>query len=102
MSRAYKCDRCGALYESYEGENRYDVLKPTKVMINSLAEDILNVYDISVPIQNIGDIVEILGGTIQKKLHFQMAQLKRKGMDLGLLYPHIKTKKEKDLQLRMN
>lgn len=20
MSRAYKCDRCGALYESYEGE----------------------------------------------------------------------------------
>jgi rubredoxin len=38
MSRAYKCDRCGALYESYEGENRYDVLKPTKVMIKLLEE----------------------------------------------------------------
>ena len=36
----------------------------TRRMINSLAEDILNVYDISVPIQNIGDIVEILGGKI--------------------------------------
>ena len=35
MSRAYKCDRCGALYESYEGENRDDVLKPTKVMFRT-------------------------------------------------------------------
>lgn len=35
MSRAYKCDRCGALYESYEGENRYDVLKPTKLIRNT-------------------------------------------------------------------
>ena len=39
----------------------------TRRMINSLAEDILNVYDISVPNQNIDDIVEILGGTIHKE-----------------------------------
>ena len=39
MSRAYKCDRCGALYESYEGENRDDVLKPTKVMFRCTTKD---------------------------------------------------------------
>lgn len=44
MSRAYKCDRCGALYESYEGENKYDVLKPTKVMFRCTTKD-RNYYD---------------------------------------------------------
>jgi rubredoxin len=39
MSRAYKCDRCGALYESYEGENRDDVLKPTQVMFRCTTKD---------------------------------------------------------------
>lgn len=39
MSRAYKCDRCGELYESYEGENRYDGLKPTKVMFRCTTKD---------------------------------------------------------------
>lgn len=39
MSRAYKCDRCGALYESYEGENRDDVLKSTKVMFRCTTKD---------------------------------------------------------------
>lgn len=29
MSRAYKCDRCGKLYESYAAENKYDGLKAT-------------------------------------------------------------------------
>lgn len=32
MSRAYKCDKCGALYEPYEAENIHDGLKTTKIM----------------------------------------------------------------------
>ena len=96
MSRAYKCDRCGALYESYEGENRYDVLKPTKVMINSLAEDILNVYDISVPIQNIGDIVEILGGTIQKETSFSDGAVEKEGDGFRIIVsPYQDEKRER-------
>ena len=51
----------------------------TRRMINSLAEDILNVYDISVPIQNIGDIVEILGGTIQKETSFSDGAVEKEG-----------------------
>lgn len=39
MSRAYKCDRCGELYESYEGESRCDGLKPTKVMFRCTTKD---------------------------------------------------------------
>lgn len=97
MSRAYKCDRCGALYEPYEGENRYDVLKPTlKVMINSLAEDILNVYDISVPIQNIGDIVEILGGTIQKETSFSDGAVEKEGDGFRIIVsPYQDEKRER-------
>lgn len=39
MSRAYKCDKCGALYESYEAENRYDVLKATKIAFRCNTKD---------------------------------------------------------------
>lgn len=47
-------------------------------------------------------IIDCFAGGGGASVGIEMAQLKRKGMDLGLLYPHIKTKKEKDLQLRMN
>lgn len=39
MSRAYKCDKCGALYESYDAENRYDVLKATKIAFRCNKKD---------------------------------------------------------------
>ena len=39
MSRAYKCDRCGVLYESYAAENKYDGLKATKIAFRCNAND---------------------------------------------------------------
>lgn len=38
MSRAYKCDKCGALYEPYEAENN-DGLKATKIRFRCNAND---------------------------------------------------------------
>lgn len=67
-------------------------------MINSLAEDVLSAYNISVPIGNIDEIVEKLGGTIQKEAFFLMVPLRKKEMDLKLLYLLFKMKKENVLQ----
>lgn len=39
MSRAYKCDKCGALYESYAAENIYNGLKATKIMFRCNTND---------------------------------------------------------------
>lgn len=44
MSRAYKCDRCGKLYESYAAENKYDGLKATKITFRCNTKD-GNYYD---------------------------------------------------------
>lgn len=38
MSRAYKCDKCGALYEPYEAENN-DGLKATKIRFRCTQND---------------------------------------------------------------
>ena len=71
----------------------------TRRMINSLAEDVLSAYNISVPIGNIDEIVEKLGGTIQKvSFFFLMVPLRKKEMDLKLLYLLFKMKKENVLQ----
>lgn len=70
----------------------------TRRMINSLAEDVLSAYNISVPIGNIDEIVEKLGGTIQKEAFFLMVPLRKKEMDLKLLYLLFKMKKENVLQ----
>ena len=51
----------------------------TRRMINSLAKDILNVYNISIPVQNIGDIVETLGGTIQREVTFSDGAVEKDG-----------------------
>ncbi len=51
----------------------------TRRMINSLAEDILNIYDIPVPIQNMEEIVEKLGGTIQREVSFSDGTVERNG-----------------------
>nr|DAZ80949.1 MAG TPA: Transcription initiation factor IIE, alpha FINGER, Transcription [Caudoviricetes sp.] len=39
MSRAYKCDKCGALYEPYGAENIYDGLKATKIRFRCNTND---------------------------------------------------------------
>lgn len=68
----------------------------TRRMINSLAEDILNVYDISVPIQNIGDIVEILGGTIQKETSFSDGAVEKEGDGFRIIVsPYQDEKRER-------
>lgn len=51
----------------------------TRKMINSLAEDIRSVYDISVPIQDINDIVKKLGGTIERVNSFSDGAVERDG-----------------------
>ena len=48
-------------------------------MINSLAEDVLSAYNISVPIGNIDEIVEKLGGTIQKEAFFSDGAVEKEG-----------------------
>ena len=51
----------------------------TRRMINSLAEDVLSAYNISVPIGNIDEIVEKLGGTIQKEAFFSDGAVEKEG-----------------------
>lgn len=51
----------------------------TRKMINSLAEDILEIYNISVPVENIFEVVKILGGTIQKENSFLDGTVERDG-----------------------
>lgn len=51
----------------------------TRRMINSLAEDILSVYNISIPIQDINEIVEKLGGTIQRETSFSDGAVEKDG-----------------------
>lgn len=51
----------------------------TRRMINSLAEDVLSAYNISVPIENIDEIVEKLGGTIQKEAFFSDGAVEKEG-----------------------
>lgn len=68
----------------------------TRRMINSLAEDILNIYNISVPIQNIGDIVEVLGGVIQKETSFSDGTVKREGDGFRIIvFPYQDEKRER-------
>ena len=51
----------------------------TRRMINSLAEDVLSAENISVPIGNIDEIVEKLGGTIQKEAFFSDGAVEKEG-----------------------
>ena len=51
----------------------------TRLMINSLAEDILSVYDISVPVQDIDEVVRQLGGTIQNEISFSEGTVEKDG-----------------------
>ena len=51
----------------------------TRRMINSLAEDVLSAYNISLPIGNIDEIVEKLGGTIQKEAFFSDGAVEKEG-----------------------
>ena len=51
----------------------------TRRMINSLAEDVLSAYNIAVPIGNIDEIVEKLGGTIQKEAFFSDGAVEKEG-----------------------
>lgn len=74
-------------------KNMQQSIYVVKFLINSLAEDVLSAYNISVPIGNIDEIVEKLGGTIQKEAFFLMVPLRKKEMDLKLLYLLFKMKK---------
>lgn len=51
-------------------------------MINSLAEDILDIYKIGFRVDDINDLVQKLGGSIQMKKIFPMLHLKKMEMVL--------------------
>ena len=70
----------------------------TRRMINSLAEDVLSAYNISVPIGNIDEIVEKLGGTIQKEAFFSDGAVEKEGNGFKIIYLLFKMKKENVLQ----
>ena len=57
----------------------------TRRMINSLAEDVLSAYNISVPIGNIDEIVEKLGGTIQKEAFFSDGAVEKEGYGFKII-----------------
>lgn len=38
----------------------------SRILINSFAQDIINLYNIQVPIQNINEVVSVLGGRIEE------------------------------------
>lgn len=48
-------------------------------MINSLAEDILDIYKIGFRVDDINDLVQKLGGSIQMKKDFSYASLEKNG-----------------------
>lgn len=57
----------------------------TRLMINSLAEDILSVYDISVPVQDIDEVVRQLGGTIQNEISFSEGTVEKDGESFRII-----------------
>ena len=60
-------------------KNMQQSIYVVKFLINSLAEDVLSAYNISVPIGNIDEIVEKLGGTIQKEAFFSDGAVEKEG-----------------------
>ena len=68
----------------------------TRRMINSLAEDVLSAYNISVPIGNIDEIVEKLGGTIQKEAFFSDGAVEKEGNGFKIIVsPFQEEKRER-------
>lgn len=51
----------------------------TRTMINTLTQDILDSYDIQIPIQNIDDIVVSLGGSVQTGHSFTDGSVTKEG-----------------------
>ena len=75
----------------------------TRRMINSLAEDVLSAYNISVPIGNIDEIVEKLGGTIQKEAFFSDGAVEKEGNGFKIIVsPFQDEKRERDYQFGLD
>lgn len=58
-----------------------------KRIINSLAEDVLNVYDILIPVQRINDVIEKLGGNIQNTSSFSNGTIEKVGEGFIIFVP---------------
>ena len=41
----------------------------TKILINNLTQDIINLYNIQIPIKNINDVVTTLGGSVEESIN---------------------------------
>ena len=57
----------------------------TRMMINSLTQDILVSFDIQVPIQNIDELVASLGGSVQTDYSFTDGAVEKEGESFRIL-----------------
>ena len=64
-------------------------------MINNIAKDIIDIYDIHVPICNINDVVTVLGGRVEENNGICSSAIKKQD-DGFVIYIHLIAQKESD------
>ena len=61
----------------------------TDELINELTQDIIELYDIKIPINNINEVVQKLGGAIEETTNNLIVELKSGMMYLSYLYHYL-------------
>ncbi len=67
----------------------------TRMMINSLTQDILVSFDIQVPIQNIDELVASLGGSVQTDYSFTDGAVEKEGESFRILVSPFQEEKRR-------
>lgn len=67
----------------------------TRNMINSLTKDILDSFDIEIPIQNMDDIVKQLGGSVQEDIRFSDGAVLKEGETFKILVSPFQDEKRR-------
>lgn len=67
----------------------------TRIMINSLTQDILNSFNIPIPIQDIDELVASLGGSIQTDLSYTDGMVIKEGESFKILVSPFQDEKRR-------
>lgn len=66
-----------------------------KTMINSLTQDILEAFEIQIPIQDIDGLVTLLGGSVQTDFNFTDGAVKKEGESFRILVSPFQDEKRR-------
>ena len=74
-----------------------------KKIINDLSQDIINIYKINVPVNNIYDVVSLLGGRIEESVNIDSMSCVQKQNNSFVIYIFpFQSLERKKLLLHMN